>query len=64
MERQGSTLRCLMRNPAVKALMRIRTSDKLVRNEPSMRQQMTRSGAIAGAMRFAVQQDEEQPRRE
>eukprot|EP00969_Alexandrium_andersonii_P266975 11798491-Alexandrium_andersonii.AAC.1 len=53
-----------MRNPAAKALMRIRTSAKLVRNEPSMRQQMARGGAIAGTMLFAVQQDEEQPRRE
>eukprot|EP00969_Alexandrium_andersonii_P197699 8733792-Alexandrium_andersonii.AAC.1 len=36
----------------------------MVRNEPSMRQQYTRGGAIAGTMYLAVQRDGEQPRRE
>eukprot|EP00969_Alexandrium_andersonii_P114694 5071048-Alexandrium_andersonii.AAC.1 len=64
MEHQASILSRLLRNPAVKNLMRVRSDAKLVRNEPSMRQQYTRGGAVAGTMFLAVQQAEEQPRRE
>eukprot|EP00969_Alexandrium_andersonii_P175727 7770245-Alexandrium_andersonii.AAC.1 len=48
MERQASTLSCLLRNPAVRNLMRVRSDKKLVKNEPSLRQQSTRGGAITG----------------
>eukprot|EP00969_Alexandrium_andersonii_P315948 13959712-Alexandrium_andersonii.AAC.1 len=41
MEQQGSVLRTLLRNPAVKALMKIRSGAKVVRNEPTLRQQQT-----------------------
>eukprot|EP00969_Alexandrium_andersonii_P291893 12900576-Alexandrium_andersonii.AAC.1 len=44
--------------------MRVRSDAKIVRNEPTMRQQYMRGGAIAGTMFLAVQQNEEQPRRE
>eukprot|EP00969_Alexandrium_andersonii_P123879 5474614-Alexandrium_andersonii.AAC.1 len=44
--------------------MRVRSDAKLVRNEPSMREQFTRGGAVVGAMFLAAQQDEDQPRRE
>eukprot|EP00969_Alexandrium_andersonii_P134967 5970840-Alexandrium_andersonii.AAC.1 len=44
--------------------MRIRSGDKVVRNEPTMRQQQTQCGVITCAVLYAVQQDEQQPRRE
>eukprot|EP00969_Alexandrium_andersonii_P372509 15481886-Alexandrium_andersonii.AAC.1 len=33
MERQASILGCLLRNPAVRTLMRVRSDQKLVKNE-------------------------------
>eukprot|EP00969_Alexandrium_andersonii_P293510 12973673-Alexandrium_andersonii.AAC.1 len=63
MERQASILCRLLRNPSVNNLMKVRSGAKLVRNEPTMRQQYTRGGAIIGTMYLAVQQNEEQPRR-
>eukprot|EP00969_Alexandrium_andersonii_P276420 12217527-Alexandrium_andersonii.AAC.1 len=53
MERQGATLRTLLRNPAVKALMKIRAGDKVVRNEPTALQQQTRCGVITSTMLYA-----------
>eukprot|EP00969_Alexandrium_andersonii_P245601 10854207-Alexandrium_andersonii.AAC.1 len=44
--------------------MKTRSDAKMVRHAPTMRQQYTRGGAIAGTMYLAVQRDEEQPRRE
>eukprot|EP00969_Alexandrium_andersonii_P287139 12693605-Alexandrium_andersonii.AAC.1 len=49
MERQASILSCSLRNPAVRTLMLARSDKKRVRNEPSLRQQFTRGGAITGA---------------
>eukprot|EP00969_Alexandrium_andersonii_P332288 14684254-Alexandrium_andersonii.AAC.1 len=44
--------------------MQIRTSAKVVKNEPSAREQHTRGGLIASTMRYAVEQSEQEPRRE
>eukprot|EP00969_Alexandrium_andersonii_P342407 15135454-Alexandrium_andersonii.AAC.1 len=64
MGRQGAILRSLLRNPVVKTLMKIRSSDKVVRDELSMRQQQTQGGVITGTTMLATEQDEQQPRRE
>eukprot|EP00969_Alexandrium_andersonii_P006006 260958-Alexandrium_andersonii.AAC.1 len=36
----------------------------MVRNEPSLRQQLMRGGAITGVTHLAIQQDEAEPRRD
>eukprot|EP00969_Alexandrium_andersonii_P217347 9601414-Alexandrium_andersonii.AAC.1 len=61
MAHQATILCRLLRNPAVKHLMKARSDAKLVWNEPAMRQQYTRGGAITGTTYLAVQRDEEQP---
>eukprot|EP00969_Alexandrium_andersonii_P260621 11522295-Alexandrium_andersonii.AAC.1 len=52
-EHQSTILCRLLRNPAIKNLMKIRSDAKMARNEPTMRQQCTRGGAVTGAMYLA-----------
>eukprot|EP00969_Alexandrium_andersonii_P189482 8370898-Alexandrium_andersonii.AAC.1 len=44
--------------------MQLKASAKVVRNEPSEREQLTRGGLITSAMFYTVQQNEREPRRE
>eukprot|EP00969_Alexandrium_andersonii_P260131 11501472-Alexandrium_andersonii.AAC.1 len=62
-EHQAVILCRLKRNPAVQKL--IRTTDsgqRLYRNEPTLREQFTRAGAITEVMHAAVRQAEAEPR--
>eukprot|EP00969_Alexandrium_andersonii_P149942 6630886-Alexandrium_andersonii.AAC.1 len=65
MTNQAIILCGLLRNPAVKRLITTAKSGiRMARHEPSLRQQLTRSGAVTGVMHLAIQQDVAEPRRD
>eukprot|EP00969_Alexandrium_andersonii_P361718 15458168-Alexandrium_andersonii.AAC.1 len=65
MANQAAVLCQLLRNPAVKRLINTAKSGvRMVRNEPSLREQLTHGGAITETMHLAIQRDEAQPRRD